>query len=214
MNGYLSLILCCHVPYLRAAGREPHGEDALHETIAQAIVPTLNTLFDLREMGSRPSLGLAYSPILLEQLSDNVVQKHFVVWMERWIGRVEQQLRQWQAEGDAHGEYLARFYLDWAEGVLRSFVGRYSRNLVAALRELCADGSIEPLASAATHAYLPLLEHSASLQAQVDIGVFNCTRHLGRRPRGFWLPECGYAASVDGALLASGVRYSVVDPAS
>ena len=31
MNGYLALILTGHVPYLRAAGREPEGEDSLHE---------------------------------------------------------------------------------------------------------------------------------------------------------------------------------------
>ena len=214
MNGYLGLILCCHVPYLRSAGREPNGEEALHETIAQAIIPTLNTLFDLRDTGLRPRIGLAYSPVLLEQLNDNVVQKHFVVWMERWLARVEQHFAHWQADGEAHYAYLARFYLDWAEGVLRSFVGRYSRNPVAALRELCADGVIEPLASAATHAYLPLLEQPASLQAQVDIGIFNCTRYLGRRPRGFWLPECGYTPAIDGPLLTSGVRYMVLDPSS
>jgi 1,4-alpha-glucan branching enzyme len=214
MNGYLGLILTGHVPYLRASGRDPHGEDALHETIAQAIVPTLNTLLDLREMGLRPSIGLAYSPVLLEQLGDNVVQKHFVVWLEQWIDRVGQQLLRWESEGEAHHVYLARFYLDWAEGVLRSFVGRYSRNLVAALRELCAGGQIEPLAGPATHAYLPLLGRAESLQAQIDLGVFSCTRHLGRRPRGFWLPECGYAPSLDAPLLASGLRYIVVDPTS
>ena len=38
MNGYLALILTGHVPYLRAAGREPEGEDLLHTTIADALV--------------------------------------------------------------------------------------------------------------------------------------------------------------------------------
>ena len=38
MNGYLALILTGHVPYLRAAGREPEGEDLLHMTIADALV--------------------------------------------------------------------------------------------------------------------------------------------------------------------------------
>src|SRR5215216_3885995 len=109
MNGYLALILTAHVPYLRAAGREPDGEDMLHETIAESIVPTLNTLFDLREIGRRPAVALAYSPVLLEQLADIVVQKHFVVWMERWLGRVADNLMRWEHEGDAHSSYLARF---------------------------------------------------------------------------------------------------------
>src|SRR5688572_5661377 len=112
MNGYLVLILTAHVPYLRAAGREPAGEDPLHETIAESIVPTLNTLFDLREIGLRPMVTLAYSPILLEQLADIVVQKHFVVWMERWLASVSDILVRWEREGQAHSSYLARFYLD------------------------------------------------------------------------------------------------------
>jgi 1,4-alpha-glucan branching enzyme len=214
MKGYLSLILTGHVPYLRAAGREPDGEDALHETIAQSIVPMLNVIFDLREQGVRPSLALAYSPVLIEQLSDNIVQKHFVVWMEQWLARIEQELVRWEAAGQAHHAYLARFYLDWGQGTLRSFVERFGRNLVSALRELCDDGILEPLAGPATHAYLPLLGRPESIQAQMNVGLFSCTRRLGRRPRGLWLPECGYHPSIEPHLAGSGARYVIVDPAS
>ena len=145
MNGYLALILTAHVPYLRAAGREPEGEDTLHETIADAIVPTLNALFDLRESGLRPRVALAYSPVLLEQLADNVVQKHFVVWMERWLASVADNLVRWEREGEAHNSYLARFYLDWGQGILESFIVRYGRNRRAGLHSgllgsrLCCD---------------------------------------------------------------------------
>ncbi len=189
MNGYLALILTGHVPYLRAAGREPAGEDLLHETIAEALVPTLNALFDLREIGIRPTVALAYSPVLLDQLGDSVVQKHFVVWMERRLARVAEEAARWEREGEPHRGYLARFYHDWGRGILESFVERYGRNLVAAMRELCAEGAAEPLSSAATHAYLPLLGHTESLRAQIDIGTLAVTRQLGVRPRGFWLPE-------------------------
>jgi 1,4-alpha-glucan branching enzyme len=214
MNGYLALILTGHVPYLRAAGREPEGEDLLHETIADALVPTLNALFDLRELGLRPVVGLAYSPILLEQLGDSVVQKHFVVWMERRLARLEQEAARWEAEDQAHHAYLARFYGEWGRGILESFIGRYSRNLTAALRELCADGSAEPLAGAATHAYLPLLGRPESLRAQLDVGALAVTRLLGVRPRGLWLPECGYTSALEALLRPSGARYLVVDPSS
>jgi 1,4-alpha-glucan branching enzyme len=214
MKGYLSLILTGHVPYLRAAVRDPAGEDALHETIAQSIVPTLNILFDLRERGLQPGVALAYSPVLLEQLNDNVVQKHFVVWMEQWLARVERSLIGWEAAGEAHRAYLARFYLDWGQGALRSFVERFGRNLVGALRELCDGGILEPLAGPATHAYLPLLSRSESILAQINVGMFSCTRHLGRRPRGLWLPECGYSPTIEPHLAASSARYVVIDPSS
>jgi 1,4-alpha-glucan branching enzyme len=214
MNGYLALILTGHVPYLRAAGREPEGEDVLHMTIADALVPTLNALYDLRELGVRPVVALAYSPVLLEQLADSVVQKHFVVWMERYLARLEQDARRWDAEGQAHNAYLARFYLEWGRGILESFIGRYNRNLVAALRELCINGTAEPLAGAATHAYLPLLGRSESLRAQLDVGALAVTRLLGVRPHGLWLPECGYTPALEALLRPSGARYLIVDPSS
>jgi 1,4-alpha-glucan branching enzyme len=214
MNGYLALVLTGHVPYLRAAGREPEGEDLLHETIADAIVPTLNALFDLRELGVRPVVALAYSPILLEQLGDRVVQKHFVVWMERRLARLAEEATRWEREGVPHQSYLVRFYLDWGYGILDSFVDRYGRNLVNALRDLCADGTAEPLSGAATHAYLPLLGRAESLRAQIDVGALAITRHLGYRPRGLWLPECGYTPALEGLLRSSGARYLIVDPSS
>lgn len=214
MNGYLGLILTGHVPYLRAAGRHPEGEDALHETIAYSIVPTLNLLLDLHELGLRPAVALAYSPLLLEQLSDIVVQKHFVVWMEQWLADRTANWARWQEQHEAHRAYLARFYLDWGQGILRSFTSRYGRNLVTALRDLCADGTTEPLAGAATHAYLPLLGCAESLQAQLNAGILNITHQLGRRPRGLWLPECGYRPELEQGILAMGARYFVIDPSS
>lgn len=214
MNGYLTLILTGHVPYVRTPAREPDGEDPLHETILDAIVPTLNALYDLRDIGRRPAIGLAYSPVLLEQLADSVVQKHFVVWMERRLARLADSITSWDAAGEAHRSYLGRFYQEWWGGILESFIKRYNRNVVAAMRELCADGMAEPLSSAATHAYLPLLRRVESQRAQIDAGGLAVTRQLGARPRGLWLPECGYTPSLEALVRPSGMRYLVVDPSS
>lgn len=214
MNGYLTIILTGHVPYLRAAGREPAGEDLLHETIADALVPTLNALYDLRDLGVRLNVGLAYSPLLIEQLADKVVQKHFLVWMERRLAQLAEAIDGWEREGEPHRAYLARFYLEWGRGILESFAGRYNRNLVAALRDLCTEGVAEPLSSAAAHAYLPLLERTASRRAQIDVGALAITQRLGARPHGLWLPECGYTPALEPLVRPSGMRYLIVDPSS
>lgn len=214
MRGYLSLILTGHAPYLRAAGREPEGEDALHETIALAVVPTLNLLFDLRALGARPLAALAYSPILLDQLADPIVLKHVTVWARRRLDADQANLARWEAQGRSHHAYLARFALDQAQSTLASVEGRFGRNLAGALRDLCADGTLEPLAGAATHAYLPLLGRDESLRAQLEIGAMAVARCLGRRPRGVWLPECGYAPFVESAARSAGARYLIVDPSS
>jgi 1,4-alpha-glucan branching enzyme len=213
MAGFLSIILTAHVPYLRAFSRHPYGEDALHETIAFSLIPVLNTLSDLRESGSEAPIGLAFSPILLEQLSDHIVQKHFVGWMENWLEqRVNARVR-WERQNDQHATYLAQFYVDYGRNILTSFSERYNRNLPAALRSLCS-GLTEPLAGAATHAYLPRLASSGSIHTQIQLGLMSITRHLGRMPNGLWLPECGYTTACLPAIRKSEVRYTIADPRS
>jgi 1,4-alpha-glucan branching enzyme len=213
MDGYLSLIITAHMPYLRAFSRHPHGEEALHELSAFGIIPTLNTLFDLRESGMEVPIGLAISPILVEQLADNIVQKHFATWMDGWIEQRADDLARWERQRTDHAAYLARFYLDWGRGILASFNERYHRNLAAALRSL-SSGLAEPLAGAATHPYLPLVESPSSIQAQLQIGLQTITRQLGRMPNGLWLPECGYHPACLPAIRSSDARYLIADPTS
>jgi 1,4-alpha-glucan branching enzyme len=213
-HGYLAIVLTAHVPYVRSVGRRPDGEDLLHETIAYAIIPTLNTLFDLRDVGLHSRVAIAYSPVLLEQLADSIVQKHFTLWMEQWLENTTAEAQRCRQAGDEHHAYLARFYLDWGEGILHSFTDRYRRNLIAALRELCDDGIAEPLAGAATHAYLPLLGRSESVRAQLDVGTLTVTKRLGRRPRGLWLPECAYHPNLEQHIIANDTQYLIVDPSS
>jgi 1,4-alpha-glucan branching enzyme len=213
MDGYLSVILTAHMPYLRAFSRHPHGEEALHELTAFGIIPALNTLYDLRESGMEVPVGLAISPILIEQLADNIVQKHFATWMDGWLAQRADDLARWERQRGDHAAYLARFYLDWGRGILSSFNDRYRRNLAAALRGLCS-GLAEPLAGAATHPYMPLVESPASIHAQLQIGLQTITRQLGRMPNGLWLPECAYHPACMPAISATDARYLIADPSS
>ncbi|HMP40961.1 MAG TPA: DUF1957 domain-containing protein [Roseiflexaceae bacterium] len=214
MDGYLALVLTGHVPYIRSAGRSPEGEELLHETIAHALVPILSALFDLRERHITPALVLAYSPVLLEQLADPVVQKHFTIWMEQWIEASAAEAERCTTLGEHHRAYLARFQTEWGHSTLDTFYRRFNRDLVGAMRELCTTAGCEPLAGAASHALLPLLRQASALRSQLDTGILSVSRHLGRRPRGFWLAECAYAPPIDQQLAAAGMRYMIVDPAS
>ncbi len=213
MSGFLALVISAHVPYLRSAGPRPDGEDRLHEMIADVLIPLFNTLGDLRDLGAPVRVALACSPILLEQLADPVVQKHCMLWMDERLARARDDLARAERAGDQHRVYLARFYLDWEEGLQRSFVERYGRNLLVPLRALCAEGLVEPLSGAATHAYLPLMRDEG-LRAQLDIGSLSCTQRLGQRPPGLWLPECGYHPRLLPYLSACDARYVILDPTS
>lgn len=212
MNGYLSVVVAIHVPYLRHHGRDPLGETPLHTTMAELLVPLLNWISDAHHEGMATPIGVACSAVLLEQLADPVVQKHFVLWMERWLEAVAANQARWQAEGQEHLLYLAQFYLDWGQNVLSSFVNRYRRNVVVALRDLCERGLIEPLLLPATDARMSELTLSAA-RAQLEVGMLHTVRLLGQRPHGLWLSH-GLAKQHEGLLHAAGIEYVVLPPGS
>ncbi|NTW01335.1 MAG: DUF1957 domain-containing protein, partial [Oscillochloris sp.] len=210
---FVSFLIIAHAPYLRRAGRQPIGEEPLHEQIAYGLIPLLDLLSDLQATGLDPRVAVACSPLLIDQLDDPVVQKHFLLWMEEQLAHRNTDLRRFEAEDNRHNSYLARFYLEWGRKALRSFANRYNRNLAQRLRELVASRVIEPLAGAATHAYLPLLGREESARAQIEHGVLHTARCLGR-PEGMWLPGGGWRIGIDNTLNDVGVRYVVVDPSS
>nr|WP_255603688.1 1,4-alpha-glucan branching protein domain-containing protein [Oscillochloris sp. ZM17-4] len=198
---------------MRRAGRQHTGEEPLHELIARGLIPLLDLLSDLQTTGLQPRVAAACSPLLIEQLADPVVQKHFLLWMDERLARRSDDMRRFESEDNRHGSYLAHFYLEWNRQALRSFTNRYNRNLAQRLRELVAARVIEPLTGAATHAYLPLLGRDESVRAQIEQGVLHTTRTLGR-PEGMWLPGGGWRPGIDLAISDVGVRYVVVDPSS
>ncbi|MCX7790893.1 MAG: DUF1957 domain-containing protein [Chloroflexaceae bacterium] len=208
---HVAFLILAHVPYVRRAGRRPLGEEGLHTLVAQGLLPLLELLGDLHGSGLLPRIGLACSPVLVDQLADPVVQKHFVLWMHEVLARREAELAIAERDGDHHGVYLGRFYLEWGRQRLRSFEERFQRNLPRAIRELAAARVIEPLAVPATHAYLPLLGREESVRAQIEQGVLHITRRLWR-PEGLWLPGAGWRPGVDGAAADAGLRYLVADP--
>jgi 1,4-alpha-glucan branching enzyme len=53
-KGYFCFVLHSHLPYVRKAGRWPHGEEMVHEAMAETYIPLLNALYDLKEEGLEP----------------------------------------------------------------------------------------------------------------------------------------------------------------
>src|SRR5437867_10535130 len=68
------------------------------------------------------------------------------------------------------------------------------------------------IASAATHAILPVLQQSrGAAQAQIAIGCNQFRETFGGEPTGFWLPECAYSAGITKSLHAEHIRWFIVD---
>jgi len=190
--GAFTFVLHSHLPYCRRAGRWPHGEEWLHEAIAETYLPLLNALVDLHGEGLPIHLTLGLTPVLCEQLADPLVQQHFEGYAEEKIAAAEADVSRFREEDNAHAAYLATFYRDQYAGLLDAFRATYGRDILGGFRQLQDAGAIEIMTSAATHGYLPLLATDAAIRGQLRTGKSSYRRHFGRAPRSVWLPECAY----------------------
>ena len=101
----------------RNAGRWPHGEEWIHEAIAETYLPLLNALYDLKEEEYPFKLTLGITPVLLEQLADKLILEHFKVYLDEKIDRAMSDSKRFEKEGNEHLISLAGFYLAFYESL-------------------------------------------------------------------------------------------------
>jgi 1,4-alpha-glucan branching enzyme len=190
--GGFTFVLHSHLPYCRNAGRWPHGEEWIHEAALETYIPLLDALYDLKREGCPYKLTLGITPVLVDQLADSLVIDHMAEFIEDKVSRAQADVNRFEKAGEDHLLYLARFYLDRYRHVLDSFNERFGRKIVSAFKQLQDEGYVEIATSAATHAYLPLLERDSSIYGQLRVGKESYQRHFGIAPSSVWLPECGY----------------------
>lgn len=194
--GAFTFVLHSHLPYARQAGMWPHGEEWLHEAIAETYVPLLNALYDLDEEGVPFALTIGITPILAEQLADPLIVDHFVHYAAERAAWAATDVKRFEQAGDAPMRDLARYYHHWYARALTSFQDRFGGDLVGAFRRLQDAGRIEIATCAATHGYLPLLARDSSIHGQLRTGVDAYRVRFGRSPRAIWLPECAYRPAI------------------
>ena len=75
----------------------PHGEEWVHEAIADTYIPILNALHELVEEGFNFKLTIGITPILAEQLADPWIIENFIhyaaeraAWASNDVERFEQ----------------------------------------------------------------------------------------------------------------------------
>jgi 1,4-alpha-glucan branching enzyme len=191
-RGAFTFVLHSHLPYCRQAGRWPHGEEWLHEALAETYLPLLVALYDLREEKIPFRLTIGITPVLTEQLADALVLEHFREYAADRVRRAAADVDRFQATGEAQEAALAVFYRDWYKANLDAFEHRFAGDVVAAFKQLQDEGYLEIVTCGATHGYLPLLSRDSSVHAQLAVAVQSYERHYGRRPKAIWLPECAY----------------------
>lgn len=194
--GAFTFVLHSHLPYARQAGMWPHGEEWIHEAIAETYVPLLDALNDLVEEGVDFKLTIGITPILAEQLADPMIIDHFVHYAAERAAWAAKDVERFDASGDSAARDLARYYHHWYARHLTSFQDRYGRDLIGAFRALQDSGHIQIATSAATHGYLPLLSRDSSIRGQLMTGIAAYRHRFGRAPSAIWLPECAYRPAI------------------
>jgi 1,4-alpha-glucan branching enzyme len=209
--GYVSFLLHAHLPFVNHGGdRRPHRDDWLLEALVECYIPLLQSWHRLAEEGVPFRLTLSVSPTLLGMLGDPLAQercRHHLRALLELADREVERTRRWPDIG-----VLAEMYRERLTEANSFFVNRCGSNLAGCIRTLAETGSLEVITTAATHGFLPALKAGENaVRSQLMVALDSYAEVLGSRPRGFWLPECGYYPGLERALEAEGIRYVIVD---
>ena len=163
----------------------------LHEAAAETYLPLLRVFADLEQQGLALKANVNLSPILLEQLAHPVFKDQFPKYLVRKIQAAHKDAEEFNRAGDSHMAEVSRFWLRFYERALRHFDDLGS-DIIRGFKHFYDSGAIEIITCGATHGYFPLLGTDSSIRAQVKTGVDTHQKFFGKKPRGIWLPECGY----------------------
>lgn len=190
-SGYVTITLHSHLPYVVNHGTWPHGLEWLNEAAAETYLPLLRVVGELEAEGIYLKPNINLSPILLEQLAHPVFKAEFPKYLQRKIEAARKDAREFAAQGQDHMARVATYWERFFEEDANHF-SALGGDIIAGFRRYNDSGAIEVFTCAATHGYFPLLGTDSSIRAQVRTGVETHKKHLGKAPRGIWIPECGY----------------------
>jgi 1,4-alpha-glucan branching enzyme len=210
-QGYLSLVLHAHLPFVRHPEHEDFlEEDWFYEAVTETYLPLLSIFEGLANDGVDWRLTMSLSPTLLSMLLDPLLQNRYLQHLDKLIELSQREIERtsWQPEF----RELARMYHHRFWEAREAFSNRYQRNLVNGFKKFQDLGKLEIITVAGTHCFLPLQEvYANAVRAQVRVAVDQYQRLFNRPPRGIWLPECGYQPGHDEILKEAGLRYFIVD---
>jgi len=209
-QGYLSLVLHAHLPFVRHPEHERFLEETwLFEAITEAYVPLLQLMDRWQRDGMETRLTLTLTPVLCTLLRDPLLQDRYVRHLHELIELAEKEILR---------THWDRTFLELAEHYHRRFLGirdyyeACGRDLVGAFARFQADGKLEIITSAATHALLPLLaNHGPSLRAQILTARDHYRECFASDPHGIWLPECAYTEALEPVLQEANLRWFITD---
>lgn len=209
-KGYLALVLHSHLPFVRHPEHDQFlEEDWLYEAITETYIPLINMYENLVNDGVDFRITMSLTPTLIAMLTDPLLQHRYVRHINRLIELAEKEIVRTKNQPEFNP--IARMYREMFRNSLQVFEEKYGRNLVNAFKKFQDLGKLEIITCGATHGFLPLMQNKKAVRAQIMVAVEHHKKHLGRAPKGIWLPECGYFEGLDEILKEAGLRYFFTD---
>jgi 1,4-alpha-glucan branching enzyme len=210
MQGYLSIVLHAHLPFVRHPEHEKFLEESwLFEAVTETYLPLIQVLEGWRRDGIDARITLSLSPTLCSMLLDPLLRGRYERHLNGLIELAEKEIH--RTHWDRAFRELAWMY-HHKFSLARETWRYYEGNLVAAFKQFQDEGRIEIITTGATHGLLPLLAgHPSSIRAQILTARDHYRNCFGRDPRGIWLPECAYTAGVELFLQEANIRWFILD---
>ena len=210
-KGYVSFVLHAHLPFIHHPESENYLEEQwLFEAISETYIPLLLNFQKLVEEKVDFRITMSMTPPLLNMLSNKLLQKRYIKYLKKHIELAKKETQ--RTTYDSRINELSYYYLDRYTNDLHVFHDIYKDNIINGFKHFQDLGILEIITCGATHGYFPILYLTEqTVKAQIAVGVQTYEKHFGRKPRGIWLPECGYVPEADKYLKEFGIEYIITE---
>lgn len=183
-------------------------EDWFFEALVDCYLPLLFVLDDLHRDRVPARLAVGLTPPLLEMFRAPVLMEKAKGHLDRRVALGRSELSRIGATDPLRpaAEHHFRRALQ-----MRDYFASERGDLVGAFRRHVESGVLEILASCATHAVLPLVLTPEARRVQIAAGVAAYREAFGRRPAGWWLPECAFTPGLDAELAAHDLSWTILE---
>ena len=211
IKGYVCFVLHAHLPYIHHPENDTYLEEEwLFEAISETYIPLILNFQKLVEEGVNFRVTMTMTPPLLNMLDNKLLQERYIKYLNKHIELAEKEIS--RTTYDERVNRLSKYYFDRYSNDLHIFRDVYDCNLITAFKELQDKGVLEIITCGATHGYFPILYvNEKTVRAQIGVGVQTYEKFFGRKPRGIWLPECGYVPEADKYLREFGIEYAITE---
>ncbi len=209
-KGYLALVLHAHLPYVHHPEFPDFlEEDWLYEAITETYIPLLRVFHNLTNEGINFRITISLSPPLVSMFKNDLLQRRYIQKIERLIELAEKEVDRTKWLPQFHE--VALMYLEHFRYCRWFFVEKNRCDLSNSFKELQGTGNLELITCGATHGFLPLMLNETAIKAQIRLAADYHHQAFGKKPRGIWLPECGYQPGVDQYVQEQGLRFFFTD---